>query len=961
MSLIPCGSWSAVNRSYKLISSYLLCAVFAFPALNGLTAANKTSGQAFEPTCLGAVNISLNPDLCYAHLKPSNLLVGDYVAEEYTLELFASGGVSLGDTIPGVYAGQTLTAEIRHNLSNFSCSTSISVYDMSPPVLQLPEDAVLTCTEEPDPSLTGTATASDCTPVSVTYSDEWTETLCGNPKVEILRIWTAVDAQGYTDVDTQMISIVRATAADLRFPPDQDFTCTQFRNDPRIIDATQNRSGIPTLVDNPRCGLIYTHQDRRINLCGDPESSFVILREWTVLDACGNEIFEVDGAGNGKMQLIRVLDKTAPVIEPVLQDLPATLSQEENGMAECSSVGFIPAPNVVDECNEVTIRIFTEVGELEYVNGQDGAAGGYIPFPGITLGGAHPIRYEVEDACGNSSEVTAMVEVIDNAVPILLCDNSVTVSLSLAGSGRLEPFMIDEGSRDNCCLDKMEIKWVDEPIISFRDRIEIYCQTAPRQAVMRVWDCNGNFNECTTTVSTHDPLPARILSTPPEVIELDCGTDQSAYWDAKFQAPLFEDNCPQDIQFLVRDSVNACGTYDLYREWTLQDHPDHPVLKVSQLIRFIDEEAPVITVTPQPPACDTDGDCLGEVVFPLTISDNCSESLTITHRFSQDGGAFVADPFGTIIQGPIGPQLTGNYPIGTHEIYITATDPCGNTSDGRFPLVVVDCTPPDLVCGEELEFFIGEDQQLVLSPEDFITSVSDACGAYTLTFADTGLEERIFDCDSLGVRQLSIWATDNRNNRSKCTIEFKVSSEGIGCQPVGTLQGRVVNRNDEGIALAEVSLNGPDTLRTVTNSEGYYLFQGVPLDTDFELVVAKNQNPGNGVSVLDIIRMSRHILGLNYLTDPYHIIAADVNNSGNISTLDIIAARRVILGLSTQFADNPNAWRFIPGDYVFMNPDRPLQERIPENVNFKLLLEETTINFTGVKYGDVNDSADPKK
>lgn len=961
MLLIPCGRLYPADRSRLPISGVLLFGVFLLLAHHPATAGKNTSGNAFEPSCRGAVNITLNPNLCYAHLKPVHFLLGDYVAEEYTLSFFTASGINLGDTITGAYAGQTLTAEIRHQSGNFNCISQISVYDMNAPLLQLPPDVTLACDESPDPAVTGVATADDCTAVSVTYTDEWTETLCGNPKVEILRIWKAVDAQGFVDVDTQYINIVRATAADMRFPADLEFTCTDYHDDPRIIEASKNRAGIPTLVDNPRCGLIYTHQDRRIALCGDPENSFVILREWTVLDACGSEIFTTDGAGKSNVQLIRVIDKTAPTIEPVLEDLPANLSQAENGLAKCSSVGFIPAPQVFDECNEVTIRIFSAVGELEYVNGVDGAAGGYIPYPGLTMGSNHQIYYEVKDACGNISDKTAVVRVVDREVPILLCDNQVTVSLSLDGRGQLEPFMIDKGTRDNCCLDKMEIKWVDEPIVSFRDRITIYCQTQARQAIMRAWDCNGNYNDCTTTIKTHDPLPARIQSTPPEVIEVDCGIDDSVYWDAQYQAPVFQDNCPQDIQFLVKDSLNACGTYDLYREWTLQDHPDHAVLRVSQLVKFIDEEAPVLSVAEVNPACDTDGDCLGEVVYPLTITDNCSEALTITHRFSQDGGPFTDDTYGTIVQGPNGPQLEGDYPLGEHEIYIEVSDPCGNTTNGRFPLEVIDCTPPDLICTEALEFFIGEDQQLVLSPEDFIDSVSDACDEVTLTFADTGLAERIFDCDSLGLRQLSIWATDGRNNRSKCTIDFTISSEGVGCQPVGLLQGRIVNQADEGIALVEVSLSGPDTLRTVTGPDGSFLFQGVPLDTDYELMAFKDVNPGNGVSVLDIIRLSRHILGLNYLTDPYQIIAADVNNSGNVSTLDIIAARRVILGLSTQFADNPQSWRFIPSDYHFLNPERPLQERIPESVNFKLLLPETTIDFIGVKYGDVNYSADPTK
>lgn len=960
MCLIPYGSSAAKNRIYDTIGIALLVLLVSL-LLTSFKPVDLRTKALFEPSCRGAVNITINPNLCYAHIRVSSLLLGDYLAEDYTVEIFDPSGNSLGDTIPGIYAGHTLQAEVSHNLSNFSCSSSIAVFDESAPVLQIPEDKILACYEDTAPATTGQATAFDCTTVTVDYVDEVTETVCGNPKVNILRIWTARDAQGYTTVDTQHIDIIRAGSDDIRFPPDLDFTCAQYLDDSEIISPREHKAGIPTLVSNPRCGLIFTSKDQRVDLCGDPDNSFIILRKWTVLDACGNTIFTEDGAGNDNMQLIRVRDQTPPLIEPIANDLAANIRTADSGLGLCASTGFIPAPNIFDECNAVSIRIFSPIGELEYVNGVDGAEGGYIPAPGLTLGGPHLIQYEATDACGNVSNASISINVIDTDVPIMLCDQSVTVSLSLAGKGVLEPFMIDEGVRDNCCLEKMQIRWESDPILSFRDRIEMYCQSESRQAVLRAWDCYGNYNDCTATISTHDPLPARILTRPSEVIEVDCGSDRTIYADPQYLAPVFEDNCPQDIQYLVRDSLNECGTADLWREWMLQDHPDHPVLRVGQLVRFTDDEAPVLNIVPPAPFCDWDGDCLGTVNYALPVADNCNEILVISHKFSPDGGAFVEDSFGQITSAENGFLLTGDYPVGEHEIYITVADPCGNTSDGRYPLVVTDCTPPSIECLEAPEFFIGEDQQLVLSPEDFVASASDACSSFSLAFAASNAENIIYDCDSLGLREVVIWATDAKNNRSQCAVSLQIVSEGNGCQPLGRVEGNVLTESGTGIALVAVSLHGPDTLRTLTGADGRYLFEGVPLDTDYELVVHKGINAGNGVSGLDIIRISRHILGLDYLTNPLHILAADVNKSGNVSTIDILAARQVILGLATQFSNNPDTWRFVPANYVFENPGRPLQERVPETVNFKMTQTEMILDFTGIKYGDVNGSANPGK
>lgn len=954
MSNYPLRS-SATGRYYRRGTYLYPLALFL---LIGLTSFSNRKASFFEPVCTGAVNININPNYCYAKISLSNILRGDYEPSEYQLEIFDSANNNLGDSIPGYYAGQTLTAVVTHSLSNFTCSTSISVYDESPPVLKVPADQTLRCDQEPETTLTGTASAADCTPVSITYEDEWSETFCGNPKIQILRIWKAVDAQGLMDVDTQYIDIVRATAIDLRFPPDVEISCSDYLADSRVINATADAAGIPTLVDNARCGLIYTHQDQKLPICGDFATSFLIIRKWTVLDACGNQVFTEDGAGNDNHQFIRVIDTQPPVIEAVLNDLEATLRKEDNGYEVCSSVGFIPAPVVTDECNNVTIRIYSAVGELEYVNGKDGAEGGYIPFPGLQLGGPHQIFYEVQDACGNISSLSSNVTVIDEAEPIMLCDSKVTVNLSLDGQGRLEPFMIDEGSRDNCCIDKMQIKWTDESILSFRDRINIYCAVEPRQAIMRAWDCSGNFNDCVTTVVTHDPLPATIYSTPAELIEVDCGSDLSVFENPQYEAPIFQDNCPMDIQFSIRDSVNSCGKIDLWREWTLQDHPDHQPLHFGQLIHLVDNEAPVIESPVNEPFCDSDGDCRETIRLNIAITDNCDADFMVTHRFSQDGGAFVADAFGQLSKTDNGFRLEGAYPVGEHEIFLTATDACGNTSDGRYPLVIRDCSPPVINCLTNPEFTIGEDLQVVLSPEDLVESVVDSCHAVTLTFADTDAEHLIYTCDSLGKREVNIWATDAANNRSKCSVTLFVVADGLVCEPLGRLSGRITTENGNGVGMAILDLNGPDTLHTVTDPEGYYRFENIPLNVEYELSATKKINPGNGVSVLDIIRISRHILGLEIMTSPFDLIAADVNRSGNVSILDIITARRVILGLDEFFVNNPYSWTFVPGDFTFTDPENPLQERIPETVHFKLILTESEINFTGIKYGDVNGSAD---
>ncbi len=148
----------------------------------------------------------------------------------------------------------------------------------------------------------------------------------------------------------------------------------------------------------------------------------------------------------------------------------------------------------------------------------------------------------------------------------------------------------------------------------------------------------------------------------------------------------------------------------------------------------------------------------------------------------------------------------------------------------------------------------------------------------------------------------------------------------------------------------------PVDVTQLTDETGAVSFEPLPDSTDFGLICTKNSGVSNGVTTLDMILISRHILGLEQLS-PYKMIAADANRSGSITAFDIVIIRDLILGLITEFPNN-TSWRFLPSDYVFPNPNNPFQGPFANSGSYTapVLLP---IDITGIKVGDVNNTADP--
>jgi hypothetical protein len=209
--------------------------------------------------------------------------------------------------------------------------------------------------------------------------------------------------------------------------------------------------------------------------------------------------------------------------------------------------------------------------------------------------------------------------------------------------------------------------------------------------------------------------------------------------------------------------------------------------------------------------------------------------------------------------------------------------------------------------------------------------------------ADEGNDQ---DCDGF-VQPLGIeWS---ERNKDYCTTFIVIDdNEGVcGGGPGGVVE----TEEDETVELVRVTLTDPGNGNVVgtyvTTENGLFHFVN-PLMPG-ELSSERNDDHKNGVSTLDLVKIQKHLLGIQLLDSPYKLIAADANNSESVSALDLVEIRKLILGLYNEFPKN-ESWRFVAGDFVFSDPTNPWPfEEVVDVVSFTM-----GHDFVGVKIGDVN-------
>ena len=517
------------------------------------------------------------------------------VGKTYTVKLAIPGGnacwgtAKIEDKAAPVFTCPTSPQNVNCAIQNLNISNTPKVVFDNIPDNGIPDINIAA-------SIFGNpAVAENCGLYTLSYSDNVDDKDCNTVGLSavVTRTWTAIDPYNNISTCTIVYNLQRQPLTTIVFPSDITLSCSDnFAKDangnPAVsVTKSPQINGVdifPTMAGF--CEINAMYQDKKVNTCG---STYEILRKWTAIDICNSAV-------STKLQIIRVLDVTAPVIQDIcpLADVTVTTN------AGCVLSNYpVPTIKVTDNCDANPVITATILqGGLPITGG--------LTVSNLAIGN-YVINYTATDACGNSTSCTRKLSVKDLTPPVAVCDLNTKVSLNSAGKASLPAIDIDDNSLDNCCLDisRFEIKRMSEPDAAYKPALEINCSDVQLMVALRVWDCNNNSNVCMVNVFVDDKLPPVAFGR--DTIVCCSNTPAASAWlnanllkekslidYPNINNPGYYDNCGATPSYAQTGAIDNCGNGTVKNTVTVKDATG---LTATTVINYISENRSAYTVT----------------------------------------------------------------------------------------------------------------------------------------------------------------------------------------------------------------------------------------------------------------------------------------------------------------------------------------------------------------------------
>ncbi len=814
-----------------------------------------------------------------------------------------------------------------------------------------------------------------CSDIKVIYED--TPSLggmCGNEE-KYLRTFYIFDccANVFLDTVTQIIKLTDNTAPVLTCPGNLTYgtssgSCVANVFIPAVgISDACNSSGFDVEVQSD-FGNLNTNGGFINDI---PAGTHTIT--FIVNDACNNESM--------CSMTVTVIDNLAPI--PIC-DESTVVALNNLGFATVNAMVFDDGST--DNCGIIDY----EVRRMESNCNLGSSFASSVDFTCCDIGEIIMVELRLTDAAGNTNSCMVEVQVQDKQNPTMICPQDKMIECGSDTSALVLGMAI---GLDNCGT--VNISWVNS------GTIDPSCGTGTISRTWTATDAQGQTTSCIQMIDVINSNPFSGNTDPNDTDDIQFPTnltganaiscigyqnDPTLADPVNTGEPVVVLGNPQACSDIWKNKTDLflnmgtgdCSSVKISRKWVVVDwcqagsNPDLSqnglgVWVHIQTIMINDNDAPILLNAPADIVISADANCEGVVSIPPIDAidiDDCSPNVSVTVTSPNLGG------------NGYGPFTVG---IGNYSAIYTLDDGCGNSVTDTINITVEDDKKPTPVCKEissQLMPAGNGEGMLMLSAMTFENNMSsfDNCSSFddlifTVVFDSLNdpnvpptATEILFTCDQLGTSSVALWVCDQAGNCDFCVVDVVMTApSGICPGPLtqlAVMSGFIDNEQGEGIDEVEVNINNGQIVE-MTNSLGSFNLN-LPMYQNYNIKPGKNNTPLNGVTTFDIVKIRKHILGIELLDSPYKIIAGDVNNSGELTALDLAQIRNLILLNMSVFPNGVPSWRFVDANYVFSNPSEPLNEAFPEAVDIQNLNTDLDlIDFVAIKVGDVTENAIP--
>jgi len=522
-------------------------------------------------------------------------------------------------------------------------------------------------------------------------------------------------------------------------------------------------------------GFLYNKNGATIWL---PEGTNKI---WYYLyDECGNSSqVELD---------VTVIDQSAPV---AICQRNTTVTLNNHGLAEVPAHVFDSGS--WDECSVVHMevkRMDDDPTCRMYQNDFTPA----ITFCCEDVGNLIPVVLRVYDEAQNWNECLVNILVQDNVAPLLTIPADITIDCEF-------PYDLNDLSYFG------QATFYDVCGAELNERTVAHVNDCGVGYIDRIFTVSDGMNSVTKTqkitVENKNPYNFDDIDWPEDYVTYTgCEAEDldPENLPPRFGFPVLNNEGPcsqlgmiySDIIFPINNAENAC--YQIIRTWKVMDwcqfvKDQFVSFKYDQIIQVMNSVPPMIT-SPLPDlnVCSYDENCeSGSIELKATGTDDCTEANKLRWFYSIDLNNDGTDEItGSAMGSSI--DLSGEYPLGHHEIHWTLEDFCGNHVTQAQLFTIENCTPPDALCIDKLVVALQavdhdgdgapDNEEAVVYASQFNCCSSHPCGldltySFSIDTSDTEIKVDCEDISAVGIT-ITLYVTDSNGNYSICTSQLVV-------------------------------------------------------------------------------------------------------------------------------------------------------------------------------------------